>query len=94
MLLQLITENCRVLYVTLVEQDSEGSITTIPFKSLCCCCCSVTKSCLTVYHPVDYNIPGFPMSSTVSWNLLKFISIESVMLQPLWESKTTGAANK
>ena len=26
-----------------------------------CCCCSVVKSCLTVYDPVDYSTPGFPV---------------------------------
>ena len=33
-----------------------------------CCCCSVAKSCLV------------PLSSTISWSLLKFVSFESVML--------------
>ena len=25
------------------------------------CCCSVTKSCLTLYHPMDWSLPGFPV---------------------------------
>ena len=42
-------------------------------------CCSVTKSCLTLCDPMDYSTPG-SSSSTVSWNLLTFMSIELVML--------------
>ena len=26
-----------------------------------CCCCSVTKSCLTFWHPMDCSTPGFPV---------------------------------
>ena len=26
-----------------------------------CCCCSVTKSCPTVYNPMDWSMPGFPI---------------------------------
>ena len=26
-----------------------------------CCSCSVTKSCLTLYHPMDWGLPGFPV---------------------------------
>ena len=25
------------------------------------CCCSVTKSCATLCHPMDYSVPGFPV---------------------------------
>ena len=28
---------------------------------LLCCCCSVTKSCLTLYNPMDCSTPGFPV---------------------------------
>ena len=41
-------------------------------------CCSVAKSCLTLYNPMDCSMPGFPVLHYQS--LLKFISIESVML--------------
>ena len=44
-----------------------------------CCCCFVAKSFLTLCHPVDYSTPGF-LSFTFSRSLLKFLSIESVML--------------
>ena len=46
-----------------------------PFPTFCTfsCCCSVTKSCPTVLCQA-------PLSSTISWSLLKFMSIESVML--------------
>ena len=41
-------------------------------------CCSVTKSCPTLCDPLDCNTLG--LSVTVSQGLLKFMSIESVML--------------
>ena len=40
---------------------------------LLCWCCSVTKSCLTVYDPMDCSKPGFPVLQ------FRFMSIESVM---------------
>ena len=42
------------------------------------CCCSVTQSCLTLCNSMDCSTPGFPVRNT-SWNLLKFMSIESKM---------------
>ena len=47
-----------------------------------CCCCSVIKSCLTLCDPVDCmdcSTPG-SLSFTISRNLLRFLSIESVIL--------------
>ena len=41
--------------------------------------CSVTKSCPTLVAPWTAACQAY-LSSTISWNLLKFISIESVML--------------
>ena len=43
------------------------------------CCCSVTKSCAILCDPIDCSTSGFPLSFTISWSLLKFMSIESVM---------------
>ena len=43
------------------------------------CCCSVANSCLTLCDPMDSSHQA-PLSSTVSWSFLKFMSIESVML--------------
>ena len=40
------------------------------------CCYSVTKSCPTLCHPVDCS-PS--LSFSISWSLLKLMSIESVM---------------
>ena len=40
-------------------------------------CCSVAKSCPTLW---PHELHQAPMSSTISWNLLKLMSIESVML--------------
>ena len=41
-----------------------------------CCCCSVAKLYLILCHPMDYSTP----CSTISLSLLKFTSIELVML--------------
>ena len=41
-------------------------------------CCSVTQSCLTLCDPMNYSTPGFPVL-TISWGLLKLMSVESVM---------------
>jgi hypothetical protein len=43
------------------------------------CCYSAAQSCLTLCNPMDCSTPGFP-SFTISQSLLKFMSIESVML--------------
>ena len=41
-------------------------------------CCSVTKLYPTLCNPMDCSTPGF-LSFTMSWNLLKLLSIESRM---------------
>ena len=43
------------------------------------CCCSVAKSCPTLCDPVDWACQA-PLSFTISWHLLTFVSIESLML--------------
>ena len=42
------------------------------------CYCLVSQSCLTVCDPMDCSTPGF-LSFTISWSLLKLMSIELVM---------------
>ena len=42
------------------------------------CCCSVTKSCLTLWDPINYSMPA-SLSFTISWSLLKLMSTESLM---------------
>ena len=42
------------------------------------CCCSVAQSCLTLCDPMDCSTTGF-LSFAISQNLLKLMSIESVM---------------
>ena len=39
---------------------------------------SVAQSCPTLCNPMNYSMPGF-QSFTISWSLLKLMSIESVM---------------
>ena len=39
---------------------------------------SVAQSCLTLCHPMDCSMPGFPVHHN-SWSLLKLMSIDSVM---------------
>ena len=41
-------------------------------------CCSVAQSCPTLCDPMDCSTPGF-LSFTISWILLKLMSIESMM---------------
>ena len=41
-------------------------------------CCSVIQSCLTLCSPIDYSTPGC-LSFTISWSLLKLISIKLMM---------------
>ena len=59
----------------------------------CCCCCSVAQLCPTLCNPTDCSTPGFPvlrhlpcpspypssLSFTISWSLLKLISIKLMM---------------
>ena len=33
----------------------------VKIHELYCCCCSVTKSCLTLWDPMDCSMPGFPI---------------------------------
>ena len=42
------------------------------------CCSSVAQSCPTFHDLMDCSTPGFP-SFTISWSLLKLMSIESMM---------------
>ena len=46
-----------------------------PIHLAVCCCCSVAQLCPTLWDPMDYSTPGFP----VSQSLLRLTSIESVM---------------
>ena len=57
--------------------------TSASWNIYCCCCCSVTKSCLTdSLWPAARQASAFQasLSFTVSQSLLRFMSIESVML--------------
>ena len=48
--------------------------------SLSSSCCSAAKSYLTLSDSVDYEACQAPLSFTISRNLLRFMSVESVML--------------
>ena len=43
-----------------------------------CCCCSVSKSCPTLWDPMNWSMPGFPVLPYFQ-SLHKLMSIESVM---------------
>ena len=58
-------------------QASKGEIISGEYITLLYCCL-VTKSCLTLCDPMDCSSQTF-LSFTVSWSLLKLMSIESVM---------------
>ena len=64
-----------MLFTSLIAED-QGLSSLHPPQSNCCC--SVTKLCLTLRGLVDCS--QGPLSSTISWGLLKFMSIELVML--------------
>ena len=57
------------------------------FVNFCCttkwisyvCCCSVAKLCLILCSPIDCSTQA-PLPCTISWNLFKFMSTESMML--------------
>ena len=49
------------------------------FTAYHCCCCSVTQLCLTLCDPMDCSTLDFA-ALHISWSLLKFMSVESVML--------------
>ena len=59
---------------------SSWSITT-PWEFSCCCSCSVAQSCLTLWDPMDYSMPGFPVlhqlpefvQTHVHWVSCKFL---------------------
>ena len=48
------------------------------YNNAYCFCCSVAQLCPTLCNPMDYSTQGFPVF-TVSQNLLKVMSCESVM---------------
>ena len=56
--------------------DYELSSTLLPIT---CGCCSVAQMCLTVCDSMDCSYQA-PLSFTISWTLLKFMSINLVML--------------
>ena len=60
----------KLMYFTFPALAGESFTT-----SITTCCCSVAKSCPTLGNPMDYSMPGFP----VSQSLLKFKSVELVM---------------
>ena len=61
-----------ILEISFSRADNFSQTWTLHF------CCSVTQSCLTLCDPMDYITPGFPVLH-ISWSLLKFMSIESVI---------------
>ena len=62
--------HCRRILYLLSHMESPNSIY--------CCCRSVAKLCPTLCDSMDCSTPGFPVL-TISCNLLKLMSIESVM---------------
>ena len=45
----------------------------------CYYCCSIAQSCLTLLKPCEQTARQASLSFTISWSLLKLMSIESVM---------------
>ena len=77
----LIRLECRIIYVPeFLENDTtritggNSWVVNLTVNK----CCSVAQSCPTLCDPMDCSTPGF-LSFTISWILLKLMSIESVM---------------
>ena len=60
-----------------------GTSVTFFLPKRCCGGCSAARSCPTLCDPMDCNMPGSSVLH-ISWSLLKFIAIESVMLSNLF----------
>ena len=43
------------------------------------CCCSIAQLCPTLWDPMDFSMPGFPVHQQVSQSSLKLMYIELVM---------------
>ena len=72
-----VKQNCRsaiFLYLGVGSQQIVVQMFNIYFFLKSC----VVQSCLTLCNPRDYSTPGFP-DFTISQNLLKIMSIESMM---------------
>ena len=59
-----------------VSSENSRVCVALPFH----CCCSITKSCPALFVTPWIAPCQAPLSSTVSWSLLKFMFVESVML--------------
>ena len=60
-------------------REKQKQLHTYPHVLLLLLCCPVTKLCLTLCDPMDCSMPG-SLSFTIFWSLLKFMSIESMLL--------------
>ena len=60
-------------------QSGESQLAFLVLLAFCCLISAVAQLCLTLCNPMDCSTPGFPVHPTNSWNLLKLMSIESVM---------------
>ena len=52
---------------------------TLLYGCCCCCCCSVTQLCPALCNPMDSAACQVFLSFTISWSLLKLMSIELMM---------------
>ena len=70
-------ENFECIEIKVVLQSSSSSLNSCHQQTVLFICCSVAKLCPTLCNPMS-STPDF-LSLTISWSLLKFMSIESVM---------------
>ena len=73
----------RIGFFSAMNREKEpGSPSTlwVKFQTLqfSCCCCSVAQLYLTLCHPID-TAHQASLSFTISWSLLKLMSLESMM---------------
>ena len=61
-----------LLKIVWFEKDTVFGSSTV---DLVCCCCSVAKSCLTLYNPMDYSLPGSSVHGIAQARMLEWIAI-------------------
>ena len=75
---ELESHNFQLKILPLLVINTNYVLSQSPCVSSSVCCCSVAKSCLTLWDPMDAAHQD-SLSFTVSWSLLKLMSIELVM---------------
>ena len=73
-----LTGQMREVFITPALMSHQSLLLQVELNLSSLCCCSVSNSCLIFCDPMNCNTPSFPVSR--SWSLLKFMTIEYVIL--------------